>query len=129
MDEEKNFQYFSTLLYTFFIELLNVVKRKKVASLFVIVLVSFQVFCVYLIVDGVIEFGYKKRIMTTKLKLVSPTDLPVFTFCSKDQYRYQKKSVYSDLINYKVDFHALEMRSFKVTEFSLVKPIPQIQTG
>ena len=55
---------------------------------FIIILLLFQLLCVYVGVRIVIRMRSGEKVMTTSLKdIESHSDYPVFTFCSKNQYR------------------------------------------
>ena len=62
--------------------------HSKIVEGFIIILLLFQLLCVYVGVRIVIRMRSGEKVMTTSLKdIESHSDYPVFTFCSKNQYR------------------------------------------
>ena len=73
-----------------FIELSSIIKRNKWKGLLVIFLLALQIFCLVVFIQSIERVNRDLKVMSTSTKNFSPSDLPVFTFCSKEQYRYKE---------------------------------------
>ena len=87
MDDEKDFQFYTHHLKSIFVELSQVIKRNRVRGLLLLLLVIVQIFCIVIFAQSVRRITQSEKVLITSKKNVSIPDLPVFTFCSKDQYR------------------------------------------
>ena len=85
MDDEKDILYFKTHLKSLLKEFLNLLKRKKVKVLLILLLLTIQIFCVLIFAQSIQKITKKDKLFITSMKRMATTDLPVFTFCSKER--------------------------------------------
>ena len=75
------------LLKNLFTELSSIIKRNKWKGIIVIFLLALQIVCLVVFIHSIERVNRDLKVMSTSTKNFSPSDLPVFTFCSKEQYR------------------------------------------
>ena len=87
MEEEIDVNNFAQLVKNLFREIINVLKKRKLKGIIVLVLIILQIFSILFLIQTISRLENRDKILTTRMKTVAPSDLPVFTFCSKEQYR------------------------------------------
>ena len=87
MEEESDVNNFAQLVKKLFREIINVLKKRKLKGIIVLALIILQIFSILFLIQRISRLENRDKILTTRMKTVSPSDLPVFTFCSKEQYR------------------------------------------
>ena len=94
MDDEKDMLYFKTHLKSLLKEFLNVLKKKKTKVLIILLLLTIQMLCGVIFVQSIQKMNKKEKLFITRMKRIASSDLPVFTFCSKDQYKEDRLKRY-----------------------------------
>ena len=87
MDDGQEMQIFVHHLKSVCTELSFVIKKNKLKGIIIFILLSIQIFCLVVFVQSISRVTRDLKVMSTLTKRFSPSDLPVFTFCSKQQYR------------------------------------------
>ena len=87
MDDGQDLHLFFYHLKNLFTGLSSIIKRNKLKGILVICLMTLQIFCLVVFVQSIERVTRDLKVMSTSTKRFSPSDLPVFTFCSKEQYR------------------------------------------
>ena len=96
MENGQDFHVFLHHLKILSTDLSAIFNRNKWKGIIVLFLLTLQVFCLVVFVQSINRVTRDLKVMSTSTKSFSPSDLPVFTFCSKEQYR-QVMNHYCDL--------------------------------
>ena len=84
--EEEN-QYLVYHLKNLLLELLKLIRNHKCKGLFLVILLSLQICALLVFIQSFRRLNSQENVLTSSSRKVSGEDLPVFTFCSKEQYR------------------------------------------
>ena len=87
MDDGQDLHLFFQHLKVLFTDLSALIKRNKWKGIIVLFLVALQIVCLVFFVQSIGRVTSDLKVMSTSTKSFSASDLPVFTFCSKEQYR------------------------------------------
>ena len=87
MDDGQDLHLFFQHLKVLFTDLSALIQRNKWRGIIVLFLVALQIVCLVLFVQSIDRVTSDLKVMSTSTKSFSASDLPVFTFCSKEQYR------------------------------------------
>ena len=87
MEEERDSQYLLYHLKNLLLELSKLIKNHKCKGIFLLILFSLQICALLVFIQSFSRLRSSENVLTSETRKVSSQDLPVFTFCSKDQYR------------------------------------------
>ena len=87
MEEESDNQYLVYHLKNLLLELLKLIRNQKFKGLLLVILLFLQICALLVVVQSFTRLNSQENVLASSSRKVRGQDLPVFTFCSKDQYR------------------------------------------